>query len=249
MPLPAVDEDLKKRLQKALGKNLEKAIYSASKTNRETAVRDLRRSTLADFAAQGDDPKAVGKLFESLEKELVRSKILKDGKRPDGRGLKDIRPVSCEVGVLPRAHGSGLFTRGQTQVCSVATLGTESDEQSLDSIGTKRYMHQYNFPPFGWRSAVLRGTPRDIGHGAPPSALVAVLPSKDESAGHFRHQLERGRWPRRAAARWRCSTRAYRSGIGWRRGDGPDHRRWLVQGDYAVLTDIQGIEDALGTWT
>ena len=126
--------------------------------------------------------------------------------------------------MLPRAHGSGLFTRGQTQVMSVATLGTESDEQSIDSIGLdepKRYIHHYNFPPFSVGEArPLRGVSRrDIGHGAlAERALVAVLPEREgvpvrhsRRVGHA--QLERldARWPRPAAARWRCSTRACRS--------------------------------------
>src|SRR5439155_21745626 len=117
---------------------------------REDSTHERRKGVTAEFIEQAVDADALGKLFDNLEKDLVRTKILKDGKRPDGRGMKDIRPISIEVGVLPRAHGSGLFTRGQTQVMSVATLGTESDEQSIDSIGLdepKRYMHHYNFPP------------------------------------------------------------------------------------------------------
>jgi polyribonucleotide nucleotidyltransferase len=148
---PPVDEVLKKKIVKRLGKELEAAIYNPDKGGREDATRDLRKVVVDEFAAAGADPKEVGKLFETIEKDLVRSKILKDGKRPDGRGTKDIRPISIEVGVLPRTHGSGLFTRGQTQVMSVATLGTDADEQSIDSIGLdepKRYIHHYNFPPF-----------------------------------------------------------------------------------------------------
>src|SRR5207244_3079649 len=183
---PAVDEALKKKVQKRLSKELEAAIYNPEKGGREDATRELRKAVVLEFAEQGADPKAVGKLFESLEKDLVRTKILKDGKRPDGRGTKDIRPISIEVGVLPRAHGSGLFTRGQTQVMSVATLGTESDEQSIDSIGLhepNRYIHHYNFPPFSVGEArPLRGVSRrDIGHGAlAERALMAVLPSEQD---------------------------------------------------------------------
>ena len=120
---PPVDEELKKKLQKRLDKELEAAIYNPDKGGREDATRDLRKAVLTEFAEAGADPKEVSKLFDSLEKDLVRTRLL-DGKRPDGRGTKDIRPISIEVGVLPRAHGSGLFTRGQTQVMSVATLGT-----------------------------------------------------------------------------------------------------------------------------
>src|SRR5207237_9952942 len=170
-PAPPVERARQRRLVKRLGKEVEAATYNPDKGGREDATRDLRKTVIAELAEQGHDGKEVGKLFESLEKDLVRTQILKKGKRPDGRGAKDIRPISIEVGVLPRAHGSGLFTRGQTQVISVATLGTEADEQTIDSIGLdepKRYIHHYNFPPFSVGEArQLRGVSRrDIGHGA-----------------------------------------------------------------------------------
>src|SRR5437879_451502 len=183
---PPVDAELKKKLQKRLERDLEAAIYNPDKGGREDATRDLRKSVIAEVAEQGAHQKEVSKLFETLEKDLVRTLILNKSKRPDGRGAKDIRPISIEVGVLPRAHGSGLFTRGQTQVMSVATLGTGDDEQSIDSIGLdepKRYMHHYNFPPFSVGEArPLRGVSRrDIGHGAlAERALVAVLPSEED---------------------------------------------------------------------
>src|SRR4029077_4810012 len=103
-PPPPVDEALKKKLVKRLGKELEAAIFSPDKdkAGREDSTRDLRKAITQEFAEQGADPKSLGKLFDSLEKDLVRTKILKDGKRPDGRGMKDIRPISIEVGVLPR---------------------------------------------------------------------------------------------------------------------------------------------------
>src|ERR1051325_3398614 len=161
---PAVDEKLKKKLQDRLKGALETAIYNPDKGSREDATRDLRRTVLAELAEQGADPKEVAKLFESFEKELVRTRILEQGQRPDGRSATEIRPISIEVGVLPRAHGSGLFTRGQTQVMSVATLGTESDEQTIDWIGRdkpKRYPPPYNSPPFSVGEArQLRGTSR-----------------------------------------------------------------------------------------
>jgi len=256
---PPVDEDLKKKLTKRLGKELDKAIYNPDKGGREDATRELRKAVLLEFAEQGADLKAVGKLFETLEKDLVRSKILKDGKRPDGRGTKDIRPISVDVGVVPRAHGSGLFTRGQTQVLSVATLGTEADEQSVDSIGLdepKRYMHHYNFPPFSVGEArPLRGTSRrDIGHGAlAERALVAVLPDEAEFPYVIRvvsDTLSSNGSTSMASA---CGStlalldagvpiKAPVAGVamGLVTEDGS------AKGKYAILTDIQGIEDALG---
>ena len=124
--------------------------------------------------------------IHDLEKACVREMILKEHKRPDGRKIDEIRPLSCEVGVLPRVHGSAIFTRGQTQVMSVVTLGMKSEEQMLDGIDeeeVKRYMHQYNFPPYSVGEARTSRGPgrREIGHGAlAEKALVPVIPSEDE---------------------------------------------------------------------
>jgi polyribonucleotide nucleotidyltransferase len=256
---PPVDEALKKKLVKRLGKELEAAIYNPDKGGREDATRDLRLAVVAEFVEQGADAKEVGKLFETIEKDLVRTTILKKGKRPDGRGTKDIRPISVEVGVLPRAHGSGIFTRGQTQVLSVATLGTESDEQTIDSIGLdepKRYIHHYNFPPFSVGEArPLRGVSRrDIGHGAlAERALIAVLPPEDEfpyvirivsdtlsSNGSTSMASTCGSTLALLDAGVPISASVGGVAMGLVTEDG------TAKGKYAILTDIQGIEDALG---
>ena len=129
--------------------------------------------------------KALDILEEEAEAEVSRT-IIRDGWRVDGRGLTDIRPLSCEVAVLPRIHGSGLFSRGETQVLSIVTLGSPGDEQTLDGMeetGKKRYMHHYNFPPFSVGEAKpMRGPGRrEVGHGAlAEKALVPVLPSKED---------------------------------------------------------------------
>jgi polyribonucleotide nucleotidyltransferase len=256
---PPVDEELKKKLQKRLSKELETAIYNPDKGGREDATRDLRKAVVAEFIEQGADPKEVVKLFESIEKELVRTRILDKGKRPDGRGAKDIRPISIEVGVLPRAHGSGLFTRGQTQVMSVATLGTESDEQSIDSIGLdepKRYIHHYNFPPFSVGEArQLRGTSRrDIGHGAlAERALMAVLPPEDEFPYVIRVVSDTLSSNGSSSMASTCgSTLALLdAGVPLKASVGGVAMGLITQdgsakGKYAILTDIQGVEDALG---
>jgi len=258
---PTVDEALKKKLVKRLGKELEAAIFSPDKdkAGREDSTREVRKVVTAELVAAGEDPKALGKLFDSLEKDLVRTRILKDGKRPDGRGMKDIRPISIEVGVLPRAHGSGLFTRGQTQVMSVATLGTESDEQSIDSIGLdepKRYIHHYNFPPFSVGEArQMRGVSRrDIGHGAlAERALVAVLPSEKDFPYVVRVVSETLSSNGSSSMASACGStlalldagvplKAMVGGVamGLVTEDG------TAKGKYAILTDIQGFEDALG---
>ena len=125
-------------------------------------------------------------LFNLLQKKTVRRLVLDEGIRIDGRGLTDIRPITVEVGLLPRAHGSGLFTRGETQALTVATLGSSSDVQRIDTISPeteKRYLHHYNFPPYSTgENKMMRGpSRRDIGHGhLAERALVPVLPSHDE---------------------------------------------------------------------
>jgi polyribonucleotide nucleotidyltransferase len=189
----------------------------------------------------------------------VRTQILNKGKRPDGRGTKDIRPISIEVGVLPRAHGSGLFTRGQTQVMSVATLGTESDEQSIDSIGLdepKRYIHHYNFPPFSVGEArPLRGVSRrDIGHGAlAERALMAVLPSEEDFPYVIRVVSDTLSSNGSTSMASTCgSTLALLdAGVPLKASVGGVAMGLVTEdgsarGKYAILTDIQGIEDALG---
>ena len=258
---PPVDEALKKKLVKRLGKELEAAIFSPDKdkAGREDSTRDLRKAVTAEFVEQGADAKALGQTVRQPGKDLVRTKILKDGKRADGRGPKDIRPISIEVGVLPRAHGSGLFTRGQTQVMSVATLGTNSDEQSIDSIGLdepKRYIHHYNFPPFSVGEArQLRGVSRrDIGHGAlAERALLAVLPSEKDFPYVIRVVSETLSSNGSSSMASACGStlalldagvplKAMVGGVamGLITEDG------TAKGKYAILTDIQGFEDALG---
>ena len=256
---PAVDEELKQKLQQRLGNELEAAIYNPDKGGREDATRELRTAVMAEFVEQGHDPKQVVKLFESLEKELVRTTILTKGKRPDGRGTTDIRPISVEVGVLPRVHGSGLFTRGQTQVLSVATLGTEADEQEIDSIGLdlpKRYMHHYNFPPFSVGEArPMRGSSRrDIGHGAlAERALLAVLPDESEFPYVIRVVSDTLSSNGSTSMASTCgSTLALLdAGVPLKASVGGVAMGLITEdgtarGNYAILTDIQGVEDALG---
>src|SRR5439155_19516470 len=128
----------------------------------------------------------VKKAAESIYKELVRRKIAVDKNRPDGRSSEEIRPIECEVGVSPRTHGSALFTRGQTQIMSLLTLGTAKEGQRIDDLSLeheRRFMHHYNFPPYSvGETGFMRGPKRrDIGHGAlAQRALEAVIPPADE---------------------------------------------------------------------
>ncbi|MBN1146009.1 MAG: polyribonucleotide nucleotidyltransferase [Anaerolineales bacterium] len=157
------------------------------KANRDNATNELRAAIVAEFGGEDETmQKDIASAFDDAYRQVVRAFVLERGLRADGRGLTDIRNIWCEVDVSPRAHGSGLFTRGETQVLTLATLGTPREAQELDSLTpaeTKRYMHHYNFPPFSTGEArPLRGASRrDIGHGAlAERSLVPVLPPEDE---------------------------------------------------------------------
>ncbi|MDI6781430.1 MAG: polyribonucleotide nucleotidyltransferase [bacterium] len=164
---------------------LKSAVFIPEKQEKNNAITEIINDAVSHFGEEVSvaDIKTV---VEKVQKEIVRKSILLDGKRADGRGLLDIREITCEVGVLPRTHGSTLFTRGQTQTIAVATLGTVEDEQMIDNIEaktTKRFMLHYNFPPFSvGEASPLRGTGRrEIGHGSlAERSLEPVLPKKEE---------------------------------------------------------------------
>ena len=171
------------------------AMSIADKHDRNAKLDELESAVTAKLVGSDDAPGAfagrageVKKAFRSLQKQVVRSRIVSEGVRIDGRGTTDLRPISSEVGIIPTAHGTGLFQRGETQVLSVATLGMPRLEQMLDTIGIddrKHYMHHYNFPPFSTGETGRVGSPkrREIGHGAlAERALVPVLPDKTEWA-------------------------------------------------------------------
>jgi polyribonucleotide nucleotidyltransferase len=162
-------------------------LLGGSKQENDIALKQLRDEILESFA--DDDsipPQDIVTVFDEELKHIVRQRILDHAIRPDGRSPDQVRPIWCEVGLLPRTHGSGLFTRGETQVLTITTLGTPRDEQTLDTLGpqdTKRYMHHYNFPPYSTGEVGRVGSPsrRAIGHGAlAERALVPVIPPEDE---------------------------------------------------------------------
>ena len=159
-----------------------------SKENMYGGTADLRKTYLEEAAAGAElspeQSAAFGAAFDAAEKEIVRDRILYEGKRPDNRGIAEIREITCEVDISPRAHGSGLFTRGETQVLTLATLGTPKEAQELDNLletESKRYMHHYNFPPYSTGEVKRLGgqSRREIGHGAlAERALVPVIPDE-----------------------------------------------------------------------
>jgi len=168
-----------------VGKDLRAAIKIADKHKREERWEELRQEVLTQFEGKFKQSELASSFDEALEKE-VRHLILDEGQRPDGRKEDEIRPIGVEVGLLPRTHGSGLFTRGQTQALTIATLGAPGEEQMIDTMqmeGTKWYMHHYNFPPYstGEVKSMRGSSRREIGHGAlAERALVPVLPKRED---------------------------------------------------------------------
>ena len=187
-----VDHDLFDKIAEKYEDRMYNDVQEIDKTVRDANVDKIKEEVIEYLKNElGEEEvekrkQEIGEILYKLEKKCVRKMILEEHKRPDGRKLDEIRPLSCEVGVLPRVHGSAIFTRGQTQVLSVATLGMMSEEQELDGLDeqtSKRYMHQYNFPAYSVGEARTSRGPgrREIGHGAlAEKALVPVLPSVEE---------------------------------------------------------------------
>ncbi|MBO5502393.1 MAG: polyribonucleotide nucleotidyltransferase, partial [Clostridia bacterium] len=192
-----------------------------------------------------------------LKKEIMRKKILDQGIRPDGRGLTDVRPIWCEVGVLPRTHGSAIFTRGETQALTVTTLGSMSDVQILDGLGTedsKRYIHHYNMPPYATGEAGRMKSPgrREIGHGAlAERALLPVIPGEDEFPYALRlvSEILSSNGSSSMASVCGSTLSLMDAGVPIKApvaGVAMGLIKDAENGNVAVLTDIQGLEDFLG---
>jgi len=182
-----IGEDLRQRVKDVVYDGLKDAYLEGRKLERYAKIGEVKKKMVEELSSDdaGLDPQAKT-VFEELEREIIRDMILVDKQRIDGRSSRDIRTITSEVGILPRAHGSGLFTRGETQALVALTLGTSSDEQRLDFIGgeeLRTFMLHYNFPPFSVGEAkFLRGAGRrEIGHGAlARKALLPLLPSHEE---------------------------------------------------------------------
>jgi polyribonucleotide nucleotidyltransferase len=209
----------------------------------------------APLVKDGMTKQFVKKAAESIYKELVRRKIAVEKRRPDGRGLEEIRPIECEVGVSPRTHGSALFTRGQTQIMSLLTLGTAKEGQRIDDLSLetdRRYMHHYNFPPYSvGETGFMRGPKRrDIGHGAlAQRALEAVIPPAEEFPYTIRIVSETLESNGSSSMGSVCGSTLslMDAGVPIRRPVSGIAMGLVKEGDdYVVLTDIQGAEDHLG---
>jgi polyribonucleotide nucleotidyltransferase len=253
---PSYPEQMIEIVGEYLALRLDQVLYKADKATRETDIDDLRRKTIVELGERfPEHVEILGKLFDKALKDRVRQRVVEEGVRIDGRGLKDVRNITVEVGVLPRTHGSGLFTRGQTQALTIATLGTMGDAQKIDGLTdetSKRYMHHYNFPPFSVGEArPLRGPGRrEIGHGAlAERALLAVLPSVDEWPYTMRLVSEILSSNGSTSMASVCgSTLALMDAGVPIKSPVAGIAMGLVtrEGKFAVLTDIQGVEDNLG---
>ena len=237
---------------------MEKAVFTDEKQVREENIRQITEKLEEAFAENEEWLEILGEAIYQYQKKTVRKMILKDHKRPDGRAIDQIRPLASEVDIIPRVHGSAMFTRGQTQICDVVTLAPMSEVQKIDgldtNITTKRYLHHYNFPAYSvGETKVSRGPGRrEIGHGAlAERALVPVLPSVEEFPYAIRAVSETFESNGSTSMASTCDScmahmaagvpiKKMVAGIscGLVTGDTDD--------DYVLLTDIQGLEDFFG---
>src|SRR5690349_6496476 len=190
---PKIDPELAEQIKSSHGAKLDEATQIPEKLARQDAAKAVEEEVVAQYAGADDVTEVdvdrlaeVRRAFDALEKEIIRRRIAVDKKRPDGRAQDEIRPIECEVDIAPRAHGSALFTRGETQILSSVALGTSRMDMRIDNLGlqeSKTFWHHYNFPPFSVGEAgFMRGPKRrDIGHGAlAERALAATVPDQEE---------------------------------------------------------------------
>jgi polyribonucleotide nucleotidyltransferase len=263
MPWSAAEPDkgLKSRVEELTRDRVEEALNLSDKQERQQAMAALREHVLAQLQdedeAWSEHEKDVGELIRSIEKRTMRRQIIEKGERADGRRPDDIRSITCEVGVLPRTHGSALFTRGQTQSLGVVTLGTSSDEQRIDSIDTreevtKSFMLHYNFPPFSVGEArPHRGTSRrDIGHGnLAERAIQPLLPAYDDFPYTIRvvSDILESNGSSSMATVCSASLSLMDAGVPIKAACAGVAMGLIMEGERSVvLTDILGLEDALG---
>jgi polyribonucleotide nucleotidyltransferase len=252
------DEELTAAIKERYGTAIRESVLQASKELRETKVKELREQVIAELAETvPEDKQALLPLsFDEALHRIVREMILDEGIRPDGRGYSDIRPITCAVGISPRAHGSGLFQRGETQVLTIATLGATSEEMLVETIleeeVTKRFMHQYNFPPYSTGEVrPLRGpSRREIGHGAlAERALEPVIPDEDTFPYTIRLVSEVLSSNGSTSMASVCGSTLALMDAGVpiiAPVAGISIGLVMENGRYALLTDIQGMEDAHG---
>ena len=253
-----LDESIAEKVFNRAANDVEELLDAPhSKHELQDALDALRDSVVVEYTDPEDSENvsAYKDAFEETVKRVVRSRILDQHKRPDGRGLTEIRPIWCEVGISPRAHGSGLFTRGETQVLTMATLGTPKEAQEIDTLSptdSKRYMHHYNFPPYCTGEVkMLRGqSRREIGHGAlAERALVPVIPDEKEFPYTLRlvSEVLASNGSSSMASVCGSTLALMDTGVPIKAPVAGVAMGLIKEGDkYVVLTDIQGAEDHLG---
>ena len=259
----AVDEEVYKEIEENFEEKMKVAIQAVDKEVRDDNIDKLTDEVVEYYTNKYGEEAAEEKMpdlatsIHDLEKKCVRAMIYNEHRRPDGRKIDEIRPLSCEVGLLPRVHGSALFTRGQTQVLSVATLGMVSEEQTFDGIDTedhKRYMHQYNFPSYSVGEARPSRGPgrREIGHGAlAEKALAPVIPSEEEFPYAIRvvSEVLSSNGSTSQASICASTLALMDAGVPIKRPVAGISTGLITApdgSDYVMLTDIQGIEDFFG---
>ena len=254
-----VDLDVEKDITEFAGEMVQKAMYITDKDERNLAIDEINEKVSEEFGEKyADKTGDIKEVLYNMQKKVVRHMLLKEKRRPDGRAFDEVRPISCEVGILPRTHGTGLFTRGLTQVMTVATLGSVGDIQVLDGIDesetTKRYMHHYNFPGYSVGEVKpLRGPGRrEIGHGAlAERALEPLIPSEEEFPYTIRlvSEVLSSNGSTSQASVCGSTLALLDAGVPIKRPAAGIAMGLITSEDLseeAVLTDIQGIEDFFG---
>ena len=252
----AVSEELEFKVRAYAEERLDAATRNSDKLARDADISAIKAETVEHFVEEYPDAaKEIGQILYKIEKGIVRHMITHEKIRPDGRALDEVRPVSCEVGILPRTHGSGLFTRGQTQVLTVTTLGSIGDEQIIDGLGpetTKHYLHHYNFPGYSVGEARPMRSPgrREIGHGAlAERALFPMIPSIEDFPYTIRlvSEILESNGSSSMGSVCGSTLSLMCAGVPIKRPVSGVAMGLVRDGDdYSILTDIQGMEDALG---
>jgi len=259
IPEYAVDPAVYAEVQHAYGAEMDRVTQIVDKQERQTATSELRAAIVEALAGGDDvDPERlvqVRRAAAKLERDIIRRRIAVDKRRPDGRGAEDIREITCEVGVIPRTHGSALFTRGQTQALTMSTLGGTGEFQRIDDLSIvekKRYIHHYNFPPYAvGETGFMRGPKRrDIGHGAlAERALLPVLPDETEFPYTMRlvSEILESNGSSSMASVCGSSLSLFDAGVPVKAAVAGIAMGLIKEGDdYVILTDIAGVEDHLG---
>ncbi len=261
VPAYEVDRALYDEIVRSFGADVDRVTTTEDKKARQEATVELRQRIVERFTdgldelALRDRTTQVKRAFAQLEKDVIRRRIAVEKRRPDGRATDEIRPITCEVGLMPRTHGSALFTRGQTQALTLLTLGATGDAQRIDTINpetTKKYLHHYNFPPYSvGETGFMRGPKRrDIGHGAlAERALLPMLPDDKEFPYTIRlvSEILESNGSSSMASVCGSTLSLMDAGVQIREPVAGIAMGLIKEGDdYVVLSDIAGVEDHLG---